>query len=56
MPEWPTEETQLTIPVFVPGDSFLVFSRAGSAHVYRVGLTGKLLPIAGPPTGDKDSD
>lgn len=56
MPEWPTDETQLTLPVFVPGDSFVVFSRAGTVHVYRVGLTGTLLSVAGPmrkePGGD----
>lgn len=48
MLEWPAEDTQLTLPVFVPGDSFVVFSRAGTVYVYRVGLTGALLPVAGP--------
>lgn len=48
MPEWPADDTQLTLPVFTPGDSFVVFSRAGTVHVYRVGLTGTLLPVAGP--------
>lgn len=46
MPEY--DDSQLTLPVFVPGDSFVVFSRAGTVHVYRVGLTGTLLPVAGP--------
>jgi hypothetical protein len=47
-PEWQIEDTQMTLPVFTPGDSFVVFSRAGTAHIYRVGLSGALVQVAGP--------